>query len=80
MEEHYTGCQHSTLFVLNGWHYAAFFSVLQYISDVAVVFCCMNSTISSPFLSQKTSSISFLADDIYFNFFGLFGKCVHPLL
>jgi hypothetical protein len=30
--------------------------------------CCMNSTISTPFLPQKTVAISFLAD-ICLNFF-----------
>jgi hypothetical protein len=38
--------------------------------------CCMNSTISIPFLSQETVTISFLADKVYLNFFGLFGECV----
>jgi hypothetical protein len=38
----------------------SFLSVSQYTSDVIVVPCCMNSTISTPFLSQKTVSISFL--------------------
>jgi hypothetical protein len=40
----------------------------------------MNSTISIPFLSQKTVVINFLADSVGLNFFGLFGECVHPLL
>jgi hypothetical protein len=35
----------------------------------------MNFTISTPFLSQKTVAISFLAD-ICLNFLGLFGECV----
>jgi hypothetical protein len=39
-----------------------FFSVSQYISDVTVVPCCMNSTTNNLFLSQKTTAISFLAD------------------
>jgi hypothetical protein len=39
----------------------------------------MNSTISTPFLSQKTVAISFLADSVCLNFFGLFGEhvCTH---
>jgi hypothetical protein len=39
----------------------------------------MNSTISTPFLSQNTAVISFLADSIYLNFSGLFGEyvCIH---
>jgi hypothetical protein len=40
----------------------------------------MNSTTGTPFLSQKTDAISFLADNVCLNFFGLFGECVHPLL
>jgi hypothetical protein len=38
--------------------------VSQYTSDVIVVPCCMNSTISTPFLSQKAAAISFLADNV----------------
>jgi hypothetical protein len=55
---------------------------LQYTSDVTVVPCCMNSTISTPFLSQKTVAISFLGDSVCLQFFGMFGECVciHPLL
>jgi hypothetical protein len=66
IDEHYTGSQHSTSFVLNG--HTQFFSVSQYTSDVTVVPCCMNSTISTPFLSQKTDALSFLAD-VCLNFF-----------
>jgi hypothetical protein len=58
MEVHYTGCQHSTPFDLNGS--TQFFSILQYTSVVIVVSCCLNSTISA-FLSQKTVAVSFLA-------------------
>jgi hypothetical protein len=36
----------------------------------------MNSTISTPFLSEKTVAISFLAD-VRLTFFGLFGECVY---
>jgi hypothetical protein len=57
-----------------------FFSVSQFTSDVIVAPCCYNSTISTPFLSQKTVAISHLADNVCLNFFGLFGECVHPLL
>jgi hypothetical protein len=35
----------------------------------------MNSTISTPFLPQKTAAISFLAD-VRLNIFGLLGECV----
>jgi hypothetical protein len=35
----------------------------------------MNSTISIPFLPEKTAANSFLAD-VCLNFFGLFGECV----
>jgi hypothetical protein len=41
-----------------------------------VIPCCMNSTISTPFMSQETVAISFLADNICLNYFGLFGECV----
>jgi hypothetical protein len=59
-----------------------FFSVSQYTCNVIVVPCCMNSTISSPFPSQKTVAISFLADrQRCLNFFRLvWWMCVHPLL
>jgi hypothetical protein len=53
-----------------------FFSVSQYILHVIVVTYCMNSTISAPFLSQKTLAISFLTDNICLNFFGSFDECV----
>jgi hypothetical protein len=43
------------------WHYAILFCVLQYTSGVTVVPCYMNSTIRTPFLSQKIAVISFLA-------------------
>jgi hypothetical protein len=55
IEEHYTGCQYSMPFVLNGP--LQFFGVLQHTSDVILVPCCMNSTISTPFPSQKTGVI-----------------------
>jgi hypothetical protein len=73
MEEHHTVCRHSTPFVLND--HMHFFSVLQYTSDVTVVPCCMNSTIRTFFLSQKTVSISFLAGRRLFKLLGLFGEC-----
>jgi hypothetical protein len=53
--------QHSTSFVLNG-PMQFIFSVLQYTCDVIVTPYCMNATISTPFLSQKTVVISFLVD------------------
>jgi hypothetical protein len=39
----------------------------------------MNSTISTPFLPQKSIAISFLADNVCLNFFDLFGEymCIH---
>jgi hypothetical protein len=78
MEEHYTGSQHSTPFVLNGPTH--FSSVSQCTSDVIVIPYCTNSTIRTPFLSQKKVAISFLAENVCLHFFGLFGVCVHPLL
>jgi hypothetical protein len=72
MGEHYTRCQHSTPFILNGP--TQFFNVSQYTSVITVAPCCMNSTISTPSLSQRTHAISFLAD-VCLNFFGLSGEC-----
>jgi hypothetical protein len=37
----------------------------------------MNSTISTPFLSQRTVPVSFTANNICLNFFGLFGECLY---
>jgi hypothetical protein len=39
----------------------------------------MNFTVSAPFLSQKAAAISFLAENVCLNFFGLFGEyvCIH---
>jgi hypothetical protein len=39
----------------------------------------MNSTISTPFLSQKTA-VGYLADKVSLNFPDLFGECVYPLV
>jgi hypothetical protein len=61
------------------WPYAVLLvlhSTLLTVSDVIVVPCCMNSTISTPFLSKKTIAISFLAENV-FKHLGLFGKCVY---
>jgi hypothetical protein len=74
MEEHYTVCQHSTPFVLNGS--MQFFSVSQYTFDIILVPCCIISTMSTLFLLQKSVAISFLADNVCLNFFGLFVECV----
>jgi hypothetical protein len=46
----------------------SFFSVLQCTYDIIVVPCCMNSTISTPFLSHKSAGIKFLADNVCLNF------------
>jgi hypothetical protein len=59
MKEHNTERQHSTPFVLNGP--TQFFNVSQCTSDVTAFPCCMNPTISTPFVSKKTIAISFLA-------------------
>jgi hypothetical protein len=76
MEEHYTRCQLSTLFDLNGC--TQFFFFLTFHSMI-VVPSCMNSTISTPFLSQKIFTISFLAGSICLTFLGLYGEyiCIH---
>jgi hypothetical protein len=77
MKEHYTGCQHSTFFVLNGPMLLVFFGVSQYTSDVIVVPCCMNSSISNLSSPRKPLASAFLqADNVYLNFIGLFGECV----
>jgi hypothetical protein len=77
MEENYSVCQHSTPFVLNGRTQFFGMWVSQYTSDVTVAPCCMNSTISTPFLSQRTVAISFVAGrQRLFKLFGLFGECV----
>jgi hypothetical protein len=64
MEEHYTVCQHSTPFILNGPK--QFLIITQYSCDI-VTPCCMNSTISTQFLSHKTVVISYQADNISLN-------------
>jgi hypothetical protein len=51
------------LFVLNGP--TQFF---QYTSDFIVVPCCINSTMSTPILPQKTVAITFLADSVRLKF------------
>jgi hypothetical protein len=73
VEEHYTGCQHSTPFVPNGS--SNYFNVSQYTSEVIVVLSCVNFTINNPFLPQKTVVIGFLAD-VSLNFLDLLGKYV----
>jgi hypothetical protein len=73
MRAHYIICPHSMPFVLNGP--TQIVSVSQYTSDVTVVPCCVNSTIITPFLSQKTVAISLVAD-VCLSFFGLFAECV----
>jgi hypothetical protein len=68
MAEHYAGCQKPLVFI---------FSVSQCTSDVIVVPCCMNSTISTPVLAQKTVDNSFLARrQRLFKLFGWFGGCM----
>ena len=75
MKNHCTKCQHSTPFFLNGT--TKVLTVSLYTSDITVVPHCINSTISTPFLSQKTAASSFLDNDVYLIFFGLFGDCVY---
>jgi hypothetical protein len=59
------------------WPYAV--PPTLYISDIIVVPCCMNSTISTPFLSQKMVAIRLLASRRLFNLYNLFGErvCIH---
>jgi hypothetical protein len=66
MMEHYTGCQHSTPFVLNDPRH--FVSVSQYTSDVIVAPCCTNSIISIPFLSQKKLLSAFWQTKVVWTF------------
>jgi hypothetical protein len=56
---HYTVFQHTMSFVLNDP--TQFLCVSQYTSHNIVVPYCMNSTISTPFLSQKTVAINQLS-------------------
>jgi hypothetical protein len=69
MDEHYTACQHSMPFVLNGP--MQFFECFSIHCDIILVPCCMNSTFPVPETScHQLSGISL------FNFFGLFGECM----
>jgi hypothetical protein len=52
------------------------FSVSQGTSDVTVIPCCMNSTVSTPFLSRKQLPSAFWQEDVWLKFFGLSGECV----
>jgi hypothetical protein len=56
------------------WPYVFFFSVSQYTSEVIVVPCYMTSTITTPFLSRSTVSISFPTDNVRLDFTGLVGE------
>jgi hypothetical protein len=74
MEQHYTRCQHSMPLFLKAS--MQFFSDSQYTSNTIMILYCIDSTISTPSLSQKTVEISFLADKVCLNFLGLLGECV----
>jgi hypothetical protein len=79
MEEHYTGVSNPHL--LFWMALCSFFSLSQYTCDVIVVPYCMNSTISIPFMSQKTVPICRLSGRRLSKLFQLvWWKCVHPLL
>jgi hypothetical protein len=84
MEEKYTVCQHSKPFVLNGRPYSVFLVFrIKYTSDVIVVPCCVNSTISTFFISQKTVVTHQLSGrQMFVLFFSacLLCECVLPLL
>jgi hypothetical protein len=61
------------------WPYAVFLCVCvsQYIFNVIMVPCCMSSTISTSFLSQRQLLSAFWqAENVYLNLFGLFRECV----
>jgi hypothetical protein len=63
MKEHYSGYQHSTPFFWTALR--SCFSVSQYISDIIVAPCYMNSTISTPFLFQKQMPSAFWQTFVY---------------
>jgi hypothetical protein len=77
MKEHYTVCQHSTPFVLNGWPYAVF---LVFLNTLLMLLRSLVAWIpSSALLScprKQLPSAFWQADNICLNFFGLFGECV----
>jgi hypothetical protein len=73
MEEYYTGCQHSTPFVMNGPK-----QILVFRNTILMLLLSLFAGIPpSALLSchKKTVAISFLAD-VCLNFFGLFGECM----
>jgi hypothetical protein len=86
-----THCHGGTLHRMLAFHafcsewpaYAGFFlCVSQNTSDVVVVSCCMNSTISTHFLSQKTAATTLLAgrQRLFILLRLVWWMCVHPLL
>jgi hypothetical protein len=70
--EHYTICQHSMLYVLNGQPYAISFSVLQYASDVILVPYWMNFTISTLCCLRKQVPSAFWQAEVCLNFYSCF--------
>jgi hypothetical protein len=78
MEKHCTGCQHSAPIF---WMTLSSFFVSQCTSHVTVVPCCIKSTISTPFLSQKSVATSFLSgrQRLFKLFLLVWWMCVHRL-
>jgi hypothetical protein len=71
-------------FALNGRPYVVSFNASAYTCDVAVIPCCMNSTITTHFLScpkKQLLSAFWQADDIFLTFSRIvWWICLHPLL
>jgi hypothetical protein len=74
-EKHYVRDQHFKPLVLSV-AINIFFSQCKSDYLIIVVPSCVNCSISTPLLSQKTDAINFLADIACLNVFGLFGECM----
>jgi hypothetical protein len=77
-EEHYTKCQHSALFVLNGLH--NLFNVSHYTSDIIFFLLPHEFQHQHSFPVPATVAISFLAGRYYLQFFDLHGECDSSLV
>jgi hypothetical protein len=82
IEKHYTGCQHSAPFVLNGPTQFFLCVLRSRIQTLLWSYCFMNSTISTPFLPcpRKQLPLDFWqADKGCLSILWLFGGCVRIL-
>jgi hypothetical protein len=79
MKEHYTVCQHSMPFVLNGptQFFLVFRSTLPTLLWSLVAWIPPSALLSYP---RKQVQSAFWQADISLNFFGFSGECVHALL